>query len=452
MSGAGRSAGLGVGTVPTQLQTFVEAQGGPVYTANIAGAQSEHQGLWGVLNARGILRDSDSYLNAWDFGNVSKVLAELDISTTRLAEDVFQCQQRYRDQNQGDLARGSRWAGCCGPNNISGAPGTCVCGGDCGCSLNSGCEQVVGLHRAIVYGPSAAKSARVLMQLIGPDGEPRFEGSLPVEYPALESGWYAWSEGFLYVGLASVAGVGGVAGRPELWDPGKYLIRWTYTGAVTGTAEVAFDVVSDRKLTHRECVSGRCDEVSGVAADHCNPEDSCSRLECSRGLCTPLPYSGTDSANRCSTDTACRHKECRNFECIEVLVPGANTCSGAGDCRHRVCAGGQCVAIAGSGRDECEGDAQCAPVTKYSCLGGACAEDPAGAWDTAAACQANCTAPPPPPPPPVQPPPGTQPPPPVPPPPPVAPPDPLMPLVSAAMYTTGWAVLTHLFEELRRAR
>lgn len=188
--------------------------------------------------------------------------------------------------------------------------------------------------------------------------------------------------------------------------------------------------------SHLECRDGSCVEVPGAQQDECAGDDACNHHVCDRGLCANVPTPGTST---CTDDCACRI--------------------------HSVCEDDRCVWKTGCGTDQCTGDADCAappppppptvppppppppvqppPVTKYACRpDGACAEDSAGPWESAAACQANCTAPPPPPPPPpVDPPPDARPP---------SPPDPAMPIAAAAVYAGVWAAVAAALEVMRR--
>lgn len=226
-----------------------------------------------TIGSAGALYDGpSSSASSTDWAPGSLVTGDVDI---RGQKDVFQKQQDYRDAHGGNLAPGAPWLGCCGPSNISGAPGTCVCGGDCGCSLNSGCETVLFIHQLVRSGPAPAASVQVHARLFGPDGHLRIDLSWTENFPDIASGyWYRFNNG-LYLGIAAKAGSGGVNGEPEIWDPGSYEARFEYSGAVSGQASVFFNILSDHKLTHTECRNGSCVEVTGIANDQCSTDADC---------------------------------------------------------------------------------------------------------------------------------------------------------------------------------
>lgn len=419
--GVGVVQGYGTGTPPAAAPRVVHPLGGPVYTQSVGGQGQLYDG-----------HTSRAGASDWQAGN--PIYGDVDL---RGKPAVDACQAAYRQAHGGNLAPGAPWVGCCGSNNISGAPGTCVCGGDCGCSLNSACEDVLFVHRLLSQGPAPARSVTVRARLIGPDGSTRLDFTFLEQFPVVSGNGYWYFDNGIYASLtANLNRSGAPPGLPEIWEPGVYQLSFEYSGDMTGVAVVQFNVLSTNSLTHKECRSGSCQAVAGIAPDQCSSDLDCNHWECQGGRCVVVPTPGQST---CRVDADCVHYDCQGGKCVPVAGAGPDKCNPSQpQCTHRVCQSGVCIAVNNPDgqpglADQCVDESQC---THTECQAGRCVTLPVPGQSQCLN-DASCPQPPPPRPPPQQQPPA-------PPPPPASTPglDPVLLAAALAFTALGLAYAT----------
>lgn len=148
--------------------------------------------------------------------------------------------------------------------------------------------------------------------------------------------------------------VGGYAGAPVLPDTCPAPKRCSYI------CRCEEEIVDDGM--HYGCVEGGCELVQGEGNDQCIYDYQCRHNECANDQCIEVMSQGEDECYE-AADCQETHSECVDEECVEVEGLGDDECGSNSDCEitHSECINEECVEVDGYGINECRDDLDCLP-------------------------------------------------------------------------------------------